>query len=86
MVADMKVDGIEIRRRRELSGYGLRRFAAAAGVSAGQLSKVERGQHNPRPEFLARIAATLDCPTRELVPETSGDESHEHSSPAAHSS
>ncbi|MFD7860938.1 helix-turn-helix domain-containing protein [Streptomyces sp. NPDC059783] len=79
----MKVDGQKIRRRRELSGYGLRRFATAAGVSAGQLSKVERGQHDPRPEFLARVAAALKCPAVELLPETSGDE-HERSAPTAH--
>ncbi|MFD9915587.1 helix-turn-helix domain-containing protein [[Kitasatospora] papulosa] len=70
----MKADGPRIRQRRETSGQGLRRFAEAAGISASHLSRIERGETDPQPEALARIAHTFGCDIDELLPETNGDE------------
>ena len=72
----MKADGPGIRRRRETSGYGLRNFATAAEVSASHLSRIERGQSDPQPEVLARIANQLGCTVQDLEPETNGGERH----------
>lgn len=74
----MKADGPRIRRQRETNGYGLRRFADAAGLSASHLSRIERGETDPQPEALARIATHLGCGIDDLTPETNGDETHEH--------
>jgi transcriptional regulator with XRE-family HTH domain len=62
----MRVDGPRIRRRRELSGHGLRAFADSVGISASYLSRIERGQRAPQPEVLAAIAGYLKCPVEEL--------------------
>ncbi|MFD9834456.1 helix-turn-helix domain-containing protein [[Kitasatospora] papulosa] len=70
----MKADGPRIRKRRETSGQGLNRFAKAAGISASHLSRIERGETDPQPEALARIANTFGCDIDELLPETNGDE------------
>ncbi|ARF75712.1 hypothetical protein B7C62_28235 [Kitasatospora albolonga] len=71
----MKADGPGIRSRRETNGYGLRRFAKAAGISASHLSRIERGVTDPQPEALARIATHLGCTIGDLTPETNGDDS-----------
>ena len=70
-VWDVQADGPEIRRRREHNGYGLRRFAATAGISHTHLSRVERGKRNPNPEVMAAIARTLGCDIADI--ETQGD-------------
>ncbi|MEV8354664.1 helix-turn-helix domain-containing protein [Streptomyces niveus] len=70
----MKADGPEIRKRRETSGHGLRRFAAIAGLSPSHLSRIERGYTDPQPEALARIAAAFECGIDDLRPETNGDD------------
>ena len=57
-------DGREIRRQRELRGYGLRGFAKAANISHSYLSRIERGERHPQPEVMARIAKALG---REIV-------------------
>ncbi|MER5706031.1 helix-turn-helix transcriptional regulator [Streptomyces sp. NPDC002122] len=57
----MQPDGPEIRRQRERRGYGLRRFAKAAHINHGYLSRIERGLQSPQPEVMARIAKVLGC-------------------------
>ncbi|MEU7010406.1 helix-turn-helix transcriptional regulator [Streptomyces sp. NPDC046332] len=54
-------DGPKIRRQREHRGYGLRRFANAAQINAGYLSRIERGLRSPQPEVMKRIADILGC-------------------------
>ncbi|MEU2143572.1 helix-turn-helix transcriptional regulator [Streptomyces globisporus] len=71
----MKADGPRIRQQRESSGQGLRRFAEAAGISASHLSRIERGETDPQPEALARIATHLGCTIGDLTPATIGDDS-----------
>ncbi|WP_405611177.1 helix-turn-helix domain-containing protein [Streptomyces sp. NBC_01508] len=70
----MKADGQGIRKRRETSGRGLRKFAAIAGLSASHVSRIERDLTEPQPEALARIAAALACSIEDLRPETNGDD------------
>jgi transcriptional regulator with XRE-family HTH domain len=41
------------------SGYSLTGFARLIGTSPGWLSRVERGQGNPGPDLLRRIALRL---------------------------
>lgn len=60
MVVLVQPDGPEIRRQRELRGYGLRGFAKAAKISPSYLSRIERGERNPQPEVMARIAKALE--------------------------
>ncbi|WP_412126334.1 helix-turn-helix domain-containing protein [Streptomyces subrutilus] len=59
-------DGPKIRRQREEHGYGLRRFAEAAQIDHSYLSRIERGQRNPQPEVMARIATTLGVSISDL--------------------
>ncbi|GGT43672.1 helix-turn-helix domain-containing protein [Streptomyces purpureus] len=76
----MQPDGSEIRRQRELSGYGLRRFANAAQINAGYLSRIERGLRSPQPEVMARIADVLGCRIADLQRDRTetNDERDEH--------
>lgn len=57
----MKVNGTLIRRRRAEAGHGVNRFAALVGLSGAAISRIERGQRNPRPETLKKIADKLGC-------------------------
>ncbi|MFJ1664844.1 helix-turn-helix domain-containing protein [Streptomyces bottropensis] len=75
----MRVDGPRIRRRRELSGHGLRAFADSVGISASYLSRIERGQRAPQPEVLKAIAGHLKCPVEDLeLEQRSRNERGEH--------
>ncbi|MEV5443524.1 helix-turn-helix transcriptional regulator [Streptomyces sp. NPDC052644] len=78
-------DGPEIRRRRELSGYGLRRFANTAQIDHGYLSRIERGLRNPQPEVMARIADALGCRINDLErDETEPNDEHDEHRLAPH--
>jgi transcriptional regulator with XRE-family HTH domain len=48
-----------IRSQREESGFSLTAFAGLIGISPGWLSRIERGQGNPGPDLLRRIALRL---------------------------
>ncbi|MER7507010.1 helix-turn-helix transcriptional regulator [Streptomyces lavendulae] len=48
-----------IRSQREESGFSLTGFAQLIGISPGWLSRIERGQGNPGPDLLRRIALRL---------------------------
>ena len=65
--------GAVLRRRRMAQGRTLRDVAAAARVSLGYLSEVERGQKEASSELLAAICAALDVPLSVVVREL-GDE------------
>ncbi|MEO6825712.1 MAG: XRE family transcriptional regulator [Microbacteriaceae bacterium] len=51
-----------IRAIRSAQGMSLRRLAAAAGVSVGLVSQVERGLTEPSLETMRKIAAALNVP------------------------
>ena len=58
--------GLRLRQRRTL-----REVSAAARVSLGYLSEVERGQKEPSSELLAAICGALDVEMSELFAEVS---------------
>lgn len=59
--------GSEIRRLRKLRGRTLEQLATGAGVSAGLLSQVERGQGNPSFNTLVQVAHALGIPVARLM-------------------
>ncbi|MFJ6615416.1 helix-turn-helix domain-containing protein [Streptomyces sp. NPDC091289] len=76
----MQPDGTEIRRQREHRGYGLRKFAAAAGISHTHLSRIERGLKGAQPEVMARIANIIGCRISDIERDRTepNDERDEH--------
>ena len=62
MIVLRQVVGDELRRRRQDQGRTLRDVSAAAAVSLGYLSEVERGQKEASSELLAAICGALDVP------------------------
>jgi transcriptional regulator with XRE-family HTH domain len=67
MVILRRVIGEELRRRRQDQGRTLRDVSAAARVSLGYLSEIERGQKEASSELLAAICAALDVPLSSLL-------------------
>jgi transcriptional regulator with XRE-family HTH domain len=67
MVILRRVIGEELRRRRQHQGRTLRDVSAAARVSLGYLSEIERGQKEASSELLAAICAALDVPLSSLL-------------------
>lgn len=64
----MLLDGLVVRRRREDAGLGLRSAAAAAMISPGYWSKIERGgAGDVSPQVVARLAGALGCAAVELA-------------------
>ena len=59
--------GNEIKRLRKLRGRTLEQLASGAGVSAGLLSQVERGQGNPSFNTLVQVAHALGIPVARLM-------------------
>lgn len=55
----MQAERNRIRSQREESGFSLTGFAQLIGISPGWLSRIERGQGNPGPDLLRRIALRL---------------------------
>ena len=62
-----QVIGGELRRRRLEQGRTLREVSAAAQVSLGYLSEVERGQKEPSSELLNSICQALETPLSQLL-------------------
>jgi transcriptional regulator with XRE-family HTH domain len=67
MVILRRVIGEELRRRRRDQGRTLRDVSAAARVSLGYLSEIERGQKEASSELLAAICTALDVPLSQLL-------------------
>src|SRR5436305_15263517 len=65
--------GDALRRLRLRQGRTLRDVAAAARVSLGYLSEVERGQKEASSELLAAICAALEVPLSVVVRELSDE-------------
>jgi transcriptional regulator with XRE-family HTH domain len=59
--------GDELRRQRQRQGRTLRQVSAAARVSLGYLSEIERGQKEASSELLASICGALDVPLSQLL-------------------
>ena len=61
------VIGDELRKRRQDQGRTLREVSAAAAVSLGYLSEVERGQKEASSEMLAAICGALEVPLSDVL-------------------
>lgn len=71
MILLRRLLGDALRRRRQLQGRTLREVSAAARVSLGYLSEVERGQKEASSELLASICEALGAPMSEVLREVS---------------
>src|ERR671925_287611 len=67
MILLRRLLGDVLRRQRQRQGRTLREVSAAARVSLGYLSEVERGQKEASSELLASICDALDVPLSELM-------------------
>ncbi len=72
-----KALGKRIRALRRLKRVTQQQLAQRINLSASQLSNIERGIKNPKPELLEKMAAALNIPREELFG-VSGN-MHEHS-------
>jgi transcriptional regulator with XRE-family HTH domain len=73
MVLVRRLIGDVLRRRRVEQGRTLRDVSAAARVSLGYLSEVERGRKEASSELLAAICLALDLPMSEVLREVSDE-------------
>ncbi|WP_129666200.1 helix-turn-helix domain-containing protein [Phytoactinopolyspora endophytica] len=73
MVLVRRLIGDVIRRRRVAQGRTLREISAAARVSLGYLSEVERGRKEASSELLAAICSALDIPMSEVLRDVSDE-------------
>src|SRR3954467_13836268 len=73
MVLLRRLIGDVLRRHRLRQGRTLRDVSAAAQVSLGYLSEVERGRKEASSELLAAICTALDVSLADVLREVSGD-------------
>jgi transcriptional regulator with XRE-family HTH domain len=73
MVLLRRLLGDVLRRHRVLQSRTLRDVSAAAGVSLGYLSEIERGRKEASSELLAAICTALDVPLSEVLREAGDD-------------
>src|SRR5690349_22782539 len=71
---DVRALGVALRTARRDRGMTVEGLAAAAGVSSGLISQLERGQGNPAFLTLRRLAEALGLPVAHFVqgPPSSG--------------
>jgi DNA-binding Xre family transcriptional regulator len=73
MVLLRRLLGDVLRRHRVLQSRTLRDVSAAAGVSLGYLSEIERGRKEASSELLAAICTALDVSLSEVLREAGDD-------------
>jgi DNA-binding Xre family transcriptional regulator len=73
MVLLRRLLGDVLRRHRVLQSRTLRDVSAAAGVSLGYLSEIERGRKEASSELLAAICTALDVPLSDVLREAGDD-------------
>jgi transcriptional regulator with XRE-family HTH domain len=83
MIVLRHVIGDELRRRRQDQGRTLRDVSAAAAVSLGYLSEVERGQKEASSELLAAICDALEVPLSDVLSSVSTHIAEAETEPAA---
>lgn len=71
MVVFRRLLGDVLRSRRMHRGLTLRELSAAARVSLGYISEIERGQKEASSELLAALCGALDVPLSEILSEVS---------------
>ncbi len=60
--------GKEIRRLREVRGWGQTKLAAAADMAVSGVSQIENGHRNPNSATLIKLARALDVEVADLFP------------------
>lgn len=73
MIVFREVIGAHLRRIRLLQGRTLRDVSAAASVSLGYLSEVERGEKEASSEMLIAICGALGVPLSVVLSHVAGD-------------
>lgn len=73
--AEKKTLGQKIRDARAKSGRSQEHFAPLIGTSRRHLIRIEKGQHRPRPEMLARISEATGVPVSEFESSDDDEES-----------
>ncbi len=73
MILVRRLLGDVLRQQRMHQGRTLRDVSAAAKVSLGYLSEIERGQKEASSECLAAICTALDLPLSVMMAEVSGE-------------
>lgn len=73
MILVRRLLGEVLRRQRLLQGRTLRDVSAAAQVSLGYLSEIERGQKEASSECLATICGALELPLSLVLADVSGE-------------
>jgi transcriptional regulator with XRE-family HTH domain len=68
-----EVLGAQLRRIRQIQGRTLRDVSAAASVSLGYLSEVERGEKEASSEMLVAICGALGVPLSTLLANVADD-------------
>src|SRR5215204_1088291 len=81
MILLRRLLGDVLRRQRQRQGRTLREVSAAARVSLGYLSEVERGQKEASSELLASICGALDVPLSIVMREVSDELAHAEGGP-----
>jgi transcriptional regulator with XRE-family HTH domain len=71
MVLFRRLLGEVLRSQRVRQGRTLRELSAAARVSLGYISEIERGQKEASSELLGALCAALDVPLSEVLSEVS---------------
>lgn len=66
LVTDNKALGKRIRALRRLKRVTQQQLAQMIDLSASQLSNIERGVKEPKPELLEKMAAALNIPREEF--------------------
>lgn len=61
------INGAVIRAKRLERGFGLKEFARASGVDAGNLSRIERGRSSAHMATLRKIAAALELAVSDIA-------------------
>ena len=82
MILVRRLLGEVLRRERLDQGRTLRDVSAAARVSLGYISEIERGQKEASSECLAAICAALDVPLSVVLSEVSGEIAREEAAAA----
>ncbi|NHC13111.1 helix-turn-helix transcriptional regulator [Motilibacter sp. E257] len=72
MILLRRLLGATLRRARHEQGKTLRDVAAAADVSIGYLSEIERGRKEPSSEVVAAVCAALGLSLSDLLGELHG--------------
>jgi transcriptional regulator with XRE-family HTH domain len=82
MILVRRLLGDVLRQTRLEQGRTLREVSAAARVSLGYISEIERGQKEASSECLAAICTALDVPLSVVMAEVSGEIAREEAAVA----